>query len=336
MQLKFQKQEIMDKVCLTTFIYGKKYQQYIPFLIYSINKAMPSYDVVVFVSGTLDNEVMSIIEGLDSLHYTIKENSFSDCPKMTPLMSQCLRWLLWDESFNEYDFVYTVDSDILYIYEPTELHKQHVQHMATTGLIFDNMKRLYERRIFNHIETLRRIKYAGFNKIFRYFFGTKIEFRASGLHFVDAKKYYNALTPEKINIFKTELYTGKWLNKCMFPNDEVYLFYILDNLGLKPSNMPTQSDSVNSLNFNKCSRPEFRPHHGIHLGIFRPQVNGYYNQSDLNILNSDTYKYYVDILISDYLKDDAFLFLLRKAPQSIRDSFERMFDYYGIEKSFLL
>lgn len=36
------------KICLTTFVQGHLYQEYLPMLIYSIGKAYPEYDVKIF------------------------------------------------------------------------------------------------------------------------------------------------------------------------------------------------------------------------------------------------------------------------------------------------
>ena len=41
------------KVCVTTYIYGEKYQDYIPLLIYSIHKVYPEYYIILFLYGVL-------------------------------------------------------------------------------------------------------------------------------------------------------------------------------------------------------------------------------------------------------------------------------------------
>ena len=127
-----------EKVCLTTFIYGIKYQAYIPFLVYSCNKSYPEYDIRLYLYENLDENVKKQVDLVNAPNLTIKERHFSDCPNMNPLKAKSLRWVLWDDAFMNYDYLYVVDIDMLYIKEPTPLHVQHVEHMKTTGLSFDN------------------------------------------------------------------------------------------------------------------------------------------------------------------------------------------------------
>lgn len=42
-----------DKICVTTYIWGDKYQIYVPIAIYSIKKFYPDYDVIFLNSATL-------------------------------------------------------------------------------------------------------------------------------------------------------------------------------------------------------------------------------------------------------------------------------------------
>ena len=66
-------------------------------------------------------------------------------------------------------------------------------HMKTTGLCFDNMKRRYERNPFSLIPLLSRLKHAGTRNISQFLFGSKVEYRATGLHFLSVKDYYSKL-----------------------------------------------------------------------------------------------------------------------------------------------
>ena len=45
------------KICLTTFVQGHLYQEYLPMLIYSIGKAYPEYDVKIFLHDTLRDDL---------------------------------------------------------------------------------------------------------------------------------------------------------------------------------------------------------------------------------------------------------------------------------------
>lgn len=317
-----------SEVLLTTFVYGEKYQAYIPLLIYSCNKSYPEYDIMLFVYGSLNPKIKEQIEALNYKNVRIKENSFSDCPKMTPRVSQCLRWVLWDDTFKNYDYVYVVDIDMLYIREPEALHVQHKKHMQVQNLVFDNIRREHKRDITKWTTVLQRIKYGKYRSWLKFLFGNKIEYRATGLHFIEVKKYYEVLNPTKLEYYKKEIYNGGWTKLAMYPNDEVLLYAILDKEGLKPERMAVQTDSQTSLDFNNPERLEFRPHHGIHLGIFRKDKDKLSN-SDKRILDSETYRYYLNKYKAYYESDIKFTKLLSEMPDYIKKGFENMINYYG-------
>ena len=47
------------KICLTTFVQGHLYQEYLPMLIYSIGKAYPEYDVkIVSRFGNIPSQIV--------------------------------------------------------------------------------------------------------------------------------------------------------------------------------------------------------------------------------------------------------------------------------------
>lgn len=317
------------KVCLTTFIYGIQYQNYIPFLLYSCYKAYPEYDVVLFLYDKLDEKIRTQIDNLELKNkLVIHENHFSDCPKMSPRKSQSLRWVVWDDVFIEYDFLYTVDIDMFYLKEPTPLHVQHIQHMKHIQLPVSNLRREIRYNPFD-IRTLAiRLKYAGLKSIFNFFTFNKTETRVTGLHFVDVKKYYAIFTNELRQKFKNDIYTGNYLNYVMFPNDEILLGKILTTLDIDIAKFGLQQNSVNMLDFTKPERTEFRPHHGIHMGIFRSSE---YADSTIDILETPTYKFYLQKYISEIVVDPVFIDLLKNSPDNIKESFKNLHEYYKID-----
>ena len=50
------------KICLTTFVQGHLYQEYLPMLIYSIGKAYPEYDVKIFLHDTLRDDLRPALD----------------------------------------------------------------------------------------------------------------------------------------------------------------------------------------------------------------------------------------------------------------------------------
>jgi len=320
------------KVCLTTYIYGVKYQNYIPLLLYSCHKAYPEYDVVLFLYDKLDQHVKRSIDTLNlSNKVIIHEEHFNDCPKMSPIKSKAFRWILWDDVFKEYDYLYTVDIDMLYIREPLPLHIQHEKHMRSLGLPISNLQRKVRHNPFHLKTTFKRIESVGFKYLTQYLSNSKIETRTTGLHFVDVREYYKLLTKERRNQYRKDIYSGKLLSYVMNLSDEIFLTKILDDIGIRHSKMALQQSPVDMLDFNEPERLEFRPHHGIHLGLFRNETSKIKGNSSL-ILASEAYKYYVEKLKTTILMDENFKDLFESLPDDIKVYFQRMLQFYDLEK----
>lgn len=318
-----------NKVCLTTYIYGVKYQNYIPFLLYSCYKAYPEYDVVLFLYDKLDENIKVQIDSLELKNkVVIHENHFFDCPNMIPLKSKAFRWVLWDDVFLEYDYLYTVDIDMFYIREPIPLHVQHIEHMNYIGLPISNLGRVLKYNPFKLKNLATRLKNARFNSIFKFFYQKKREIRTTGLHFVDIKRYYSLLTEEYRERFKKDIYTGHFFSYIMSSSDEIFLTKILKEIGIEHSKLGFQKNSVNMLDFSNPNRLEFRPHHGIHMGIFRSSE---YPDSTIDILETPTYKFYLQKYISEIVVDPVFIDLLKNSPDNIKESFKNLHEYYKID-----
>ena len=247
---------------------------------------------------------------------------------MTPLKAKSLRWVLWDEAFLNYDYLYIVDIDMLYIKEPTPLHVQHVEHMKTTGLAFDNLARCFKRKPFKLSSIGYRLKQAGFISFFKYFFSSTKDYRLTGLHFIAVKPYYQVFAKERITYYKRKIYDGSYLAFFMSSNNESFLYYLADSLGLHPDRLAIQTESYKMLDFNNFTRNEFRPHHGIHLGIFRHDLVSEGKRK--TILDSDVYSYYIAKFKQEYICDPLFCDLLEQSSDIIKKQFDNLFRYYDI------
>lgn len=311
----------MDKVCLTTFVYGETYQAYIPFLIYSCNKAYPDYDLHIFVYGKLGETVKDQVNIIDlKCKLSIYEDSFSDFKKMTPLISKTLRWLLWDDGFLNYNYLYTVDIDMLYIREPMPLHQQHKKHMELIGLPFSNLIRIKAYSPLKPYNLLKSIKELGFFYTFKNLTFKRIEKKLSGLHFIKVNEYYKFLTDRIRQEAIINLKTGKYLKEVFFPNNEIYLYKLIESTGIDLTNLGVQKNSTNMLDPTP-NRLEFRPHHGIHIGAFYSDstVKATAEQYEIPI-----YKYYFKVYNDEILNDPIFIQLLQHAPPFVKESFRRL------------
>lgn len=318
----------MCRVCLSTFIYGDKYQDYIPFLVYSCHASNPGYDILLFLHGKLRPDIRALVDWIGKKNISFVENAFVDCPRMNPLKSKCLRWVMYDERFLGYDYLYVVDIDMIYIKEPMPLHEQHRIHMEKTGLPYDNLARHFQRRPWRFVNIGYRIKHAGFTAFLPYLFGSRNDYRASGLHFIDVKPYYAVIDAEIREKYRKMIYNDSFLKYCLSSNDEAFLYSVLEREGLHPEKMPVQTESYIMLDFNNPERDQFRPHHGIHLGIFREDLQAEGRRK--TILDSEPYAYYLDRFKADYLTDPLFKELLDHSSDGIKRQFDNLFRYYNI------
>lgn len=318
------------KICLTTFVYGDKYQDYIPLVLYSIGKAYPKYSVIIFIYNSIRKDISDQLEIIKKFfrNFKIIENYYSDCKPMTSLKSKSLRWVLWDESFINYDYIYVIDIDILYIPEPIPLHEQHINHMKFIGSdCISNIKRISKSNYLSLIHLLRIIKNGGPKAFFRYF-SSRSENKLSGLHFYKVTEYYKYINSDVRLIYKKLIYRNQLWKKTTTLNNEALLYTMLKENGVDVTCFANQSNSTNSLDFSEPRRPEFRPHHGIHLGIFRSDVDSLL-PSDKEILESKTYKFYMNYLNNEIKSDLIFIELSKYFNETIKTYFNRINDYYS-------
>lgn len=320
------------RLCLTTYISGTQYQRYIPILLYSLQKSYPEYRVVLFLHEPLDSEIKAMLARFSLMdNARIIENVFADCPKMTPLKACSLRWVLWDDEFSDYEYLYTIDTDMFYIRENIDLVDQHVRHMTFCKLPFSNLARLHKTRPYYPVNFLQRIKHAGARRLFDYLtHPARREKRLSGLHFVDCKKYYAIMNGVARNQERYAIYTGDFLNRIFSPDNETFLYRMLEDHGFDMSKIGFQHDSISMLSPDNPERLEFRPHHGIHLGCFRADLELLHQTNGLGgILDSVVYKEYVMQFRMKILPDAKFRELLLLQPDSIRSAFQKIGQYYG-------
>lgn len=233
------------RLCITTYVSGPDYQDFIPIFIYSIHKAYPDYNVIIFVGEAVSRNVSRSLDLLrPAASFRIIENHLPYVPKSMSLRvsSMSKRWLLYDEEFLRYDYVYIGDIDIFIVKEEPALVEQHLIHCQTIGLDYSNI--------------IRRSHYN----------------RMSGLHFVKTEPYFTRMLP--VIRKYTELLNN---DELVYQNSCEYMLYDMiseSGLGLCPR--------ATGKDLKDPKQPSFRPNHGVHLAIFR---NILVNKSDYNAEN---------------------------------------------------
>lgn len=117
-------------------------------------------------------------------------------------------------------------------------------------------------------------------------------------------------------------------------NDELFRYAILQTSGIDTNCMSIQMNSYSSLDPDNPLRGEFRPHHGIHLGIFRSPLEKL-SESAKQILNSDIYKYYYQYYRDVIKNDPVFSLLAKNFNNRIKGYFDSLEKYYDSSTSHL-
>lgn len=325
------------KVCVTTYVWGDRYQEYVPIAAYSILKMYPEYDVIIFLHGTLHPTLKSSLRELNiENRVKIIEKKFHDCPNMNASKSMAFRWVLWDDLFLNYDYLYTIDIDMFYIQEPMPLHLQHVYHMENvTHLPFDNMRRIVKRSNYTLkqqlIDILSLIKNFGIKYLFNYIMKSRDDiYMLSGLHFVDIKKYYAVLNKDKMESYIKSIYDGSYIRNLNSYNNEAFLYQMLKDLGFNVDILAEQdwNNTYAHCDFNNYDKPLFRPTHGIHMGNYRSTPD----LSEIEkILSIPSEKYYRDYMINKLIVDSDFIHFLSVLNDSAREHFRKYFSMIGVD-----
>jgi hypothetical protein len=306
--------------------------------VYSIKKSYPDYAVMLFINGKLLAGISSIVDKIHEYYDDIDiiEDVFNDCKKMNAVTAQSLRWVLWDEKFKTFDYIYFIDADIFYIREPVPLHEQHIRHMQyikDAGISNIVRKLVLPKNILSK-KTLAKIYInyycGGIKAIIQYFYGKDV-YRMSGIHFIKTDEYYKKITHDLLRKHKQYIYNGKIASITKFANDEALLYMMIKESGWDMSHFAIQRTSTSMFDFNQPEKKEFCPHHGIHLGIFRSEIDKI-QAFAIAQLNTEDYRYYVQKFEEEILTDPFFHELYEQQPDYIKLTFSRFYQYYNIKK----
>lgn len=304
--------------------YGVKYQSFIPIYIYSILKSYPEYEVLVFSDTSMDARIVNSLDKLRNLGtFEIVENynfGFTN-PRRgidSSIFNMAARWFIYDDRFLNYDSIYIGDLDILVCREESGIYEQHKKHCEVIGLPYSNCVRcsvstsklsikliLYYLLTFQFKILKKKLSSRG-----------KIRNKLTGLHFILCEEYFKKLVPVKNQILH-EL-CEEALN---WETDQEIIYELMkrSNIGI-----PKISPSSPVMESKNCDSIGYRPHHGIHLGIFRNKLNV---KKEIQLLNSYTYKeYYMKYL--EMKEDPLFIELINNSDEFVRNLFHEMERFY--------
>lgn len=314
-------------ICLTTYVFGEKYQYYIPLLIYSLLKAYPDYYPIIFVHDEINLETKKILNKIrqELGEFKIIENYFNDYKIKNFQKGKSIRWILHHEEILNFDYCYFIDIDMLYVREEPSLLDQHIKHCEVLKLPYSNLirKRAFYPWGRNNIK--QRFKNLKFSEALK--LGSKISidfFKLSGLHFVDTKEYFRGLKGV-INKYRDYIFTEKsFAHHPAGFNNECFLYDMISESGM---GLPPILDDYGPhlLDFRRSDQVGFRPHHGIHLGIFRDESHIIMYHKTLLL---DFYVYYYSVYINLKDNDDLLKYILANSPKFIKNHFTLLDEFY--------
>lgn len=317
------------QLCITTYVFGEAYQQFIPLFIYSVLKSYPDYYPIIFCAEKLTPKVNSQLSLIKNMgEFKVVEDKKIFTKNQSRQQGSSARWFLYDKEFTNYEAVYIGDIDILILKEDIPLFEQHMNHCEVINLPYSNVIRVREVNLRSTKIILSRLKSFGPFGLLSIHKKTLITKRLSGLHFVITDSYFPAIK-QTANRYKQIITKNDLLMKKITQhhgevyNDECLLFDIVKESGLGLP--PIGPYGTFMLDYRNYKSPWFRPHHGIHLGIFRNQSIKYLTSQ---VLETDVYKEYYKQFKEKIYSDNLFLDILSNSSQGIKKAVQDFINYY--------
>ncbi len=187
--------------CFSTYVYGW-YQDFIPTYIFSILKSFPNHFVKIFLHEKLNDLNKEALNLIDNKNYEIIENYQEKVKNYGIPHLAALRFLLPEEEFNDFEYVYFGDIDfIIYNCFNDNFIETYVKHCEATGLPFSNEWDYDYRR-----------------------------YRATGLHFIIKKPYFESMNSmiESMKLLRGNHFRVQTPCDKIYPMyDEEMLYYML-------------------------------------------------------------------------------------------------------------
>lgn len=274
-----------ERLCIATWVYGRKYQGWIPVYVYSIKKNYPEYDIKIFVDGMLSLGIKRLLEkykltdSVQIIENILKKDNF---PSKSDMEKRCIRWLIGGDRFKEYDYVYMGDIDIYIVKEEEDLLQQHIKMIQKTRWNYSNAIRLTLADYYKYRKKM----------------DSRHLMRLTGLHFIKVNEYYKQIKKAQQFVLKYLLSKKRirFIDDLFFKDDErcLWLIIFLSHLGFPKESYELSSDNI-------------RPLHGVHFAQGREYII-YKDLFRKNETRNKEHKVYFDKFRQEYNSD----FELRK------------------------
>jgi hypothetical protein len=125
------------KFCISVVL-DSNYEKYIPYFLFFIDKSHPDAYVKIFTLDKLNNSVRELVNAYDKCQ--LYENFFKNFPKGNQEVKS-IRWLIPREFFEEFDYVYIGDVDMLICKEEQTILEKHKHHCEINNIPYSNCVR---------------------------------------------------------------------------------------------------------------------------------------------------------------------------------------------------
>jgi len=214
-----------SKMCFMT-VANQPYQKYVPWFLYFLNIAYPHAHKLVLLDGTISNKIGPMLDLLNG-NFEVRENSFEEYDTTDATTIKCLRWLVYETAFDQYDCMSIGDVDMAIYSELPSYMDQHLAHCNQLQIPYSNFIRPTQPR------------------------------RVCGIHVIKPREWFAAMLPV-MKKYRQMLKNGEIKLPEQGFNEQLLLKMIVESsLGEPPNNLSeTYWPSLTTSN-----------HHGTHIRL---------------------------------------------------------------------
>lgn len=128
-----------SKMCFMT-VANRPYQRYVPWFLYFLNRAYPEAHKLVLLDGAMADNVRQMLTLLSG-NFEVRERAFPEYTHTDANTVKCLRWLVYEPAFEQYDCMSIGDVDMATYVETPPYMDQHLAHCDQLGIPYSNFMR---------------------------------------------------------------------------------------------------------------------------------------------------------------------------------------------------
>lgn len=127
------------KMCFMTVV-NRPYQKYVPWFLYFLNRAYPKAHKLILLDTELIDNIRKMLTLLSG-NFEVREQAFPEYTRTDANTIKCLRWLIYEPAFEQYDCMSIGDVDMATYVEIPSYMDQHLAHCDQLGIPYSNFIR---------------------------------------------------------------------------------------------------------------------------------------------------------------------------------------------------